>query len=148
MSYTYAVPKRKYNRLSYRFLGTVFVIVAVLQFIILLKGYSDHMMLTTIFVTALGGYGIYLIYYSLRKQAFDMTYKFDETGMCVTHKYGETKYTFEDIEFITMIVADQEGMFYILNIKAKKDVYIIPFTMKKDYCETIYEFVNARIKKD
>lgn len=148
MSYTYAVSKRKYNRIAYRIIGSIFLVVAILQLIIVLKGYANHMMLTMIFMTALGLYGLFLITNSFRKQSFDITYKFDEEGMTVTHHYGETKYSFEEIEFITMVIADPNGIFYVLNIKAKKDIYTIPFTMKKDYCEAIYEFVNARIKKD
>lgn len=148
MSYTYEVKKGRGNRVSYRILGTVFVIVAILQLITLIKGYAKHPMITAIFLTALGIYGTYLIRNSFRKTAFDIIYRFDENGMKVTHHYGEKQYSFDDIEFITMVIADEFQIFYVLNIKAKKTVYTIPFTMKKDYCEKIYEFVNARIKKD
>ena len=146
MSYTYAVPKRKGNRISYRVLGIIFLMVAVLQLIFQLKGYGEHHIITLFLLTALGAYGAYLIYFSLRKQAFDITYRFDESGMKVTHHYGETGYSFDDIAFITIVVADENQIFYILNIKAKKDVYTIPFTGKKELAETIYEFVNSRIK--
>ncbi len=145
MSYTYTVPKRKANRLAFRLLGSVFVLISVLQFFTLLYGYSKHPMITMVFMLALCVYGLYLIWGSLRKAAFDITYRFDEEGLTVTHRYGVTKYGFEDIKFITMVLADEVGIFYILNVRTKKDVYVIPFTMKGKLCETIYEFVNARI---
>ena len=47
-----------------------------------------------------------------------------------------------------MVIADENMIFYVLNIKAGKDLYAIPFTMKKELCETIYEFVNSRLKKE
>lgn len=148
MSYTYDVPKNKYTRLSYRFLGSIFLFTALAQLYLLMKGFSEHKYLTAMFLTALGLYGIYLIAHSFRKQAYNITYRFDENGMTVRHKYGETLYTFDEIAFITMVIADENGIFYVLNIKAKNDIYTIPFTMKKDYCEAIYEFVNSRIKHD
>ncbi len=146
MSYTYKVAKRKANRLSYRILGIIFAIVTILQFYLLMRGYAKHPMITGMFMVFLGFYGVYLIRMSFRKQAFDMTYRFDEDGLKVTHRYGEIQYTFDDIEFVTMVIADENMIFYILNVKAGKDVYTIPFTNKKELCETIYEFVNSRIK--
>ena len=148
MSFTYSVPKRKANRLAFRFLGSIFFLIAVLQFFTLMWGYSKHPMLTMVFMMVLGVYGLYLIWGSLRKTAFDITYRFDEEGLTVTHHYGESKYSFDDIDFVTMVLADPNGVFYILNVKAKKDVYVIPFTMKGELCDKIYTFVNARIKHD
>ena len=146
MNYTYTVQKRKANRISYRILGILFITISILQLITFFKGYAKHLMLTSFFVMVLLLYGFYLFYMSFRKQAFDLTYNFSEDGMLVKHKYGETLYTFEDIEFITMVIPDSSLIYYILNIKAKKDVYTIPFTNKREYCEKIYEFVNSRIK--
>lgn len=148
MSYTYTVPKRRANRVSYRILGGVFVAISVLQFFLLTTNHIKHMLLTFMFAFVLMVYGLYLITSSFRKQAFDITYRFDDKGMLVTHRYGAKQYSFDDIEFITMVIPDASLIYYMLNIKAGRDVYTIPFTMKKDYCEAIYEFVNNRIKKD
>lgn len=148
MSFTYTVPKRKHNRISYRVLGTIFFVVALMQFILVAKGYGNHLMLTMIFALFLGFYGVYLIRSSFRKQAFDITYVFNSDGMLVKHHYGNTQYSFDDIDFVTMVIADANMMFYVLNVKTNTDVYSIPFTMKGELCEKIYEFVNARIKHD
>ncbi|MDD6328870.1 MAG: hypothetical protein PUA62_10550 [Lachnospiraceae bacterium] len=148
MSYTYTVPKRRANRVSYRILGGVFVAISVLQFVLLTTNHIKHMLLTFMFAFVLMVYGLYLITSSFRKQAFDITYRFDDKGMLVTHRYGAKQYSFDDIEFITMVIPDASLIYYMLNIKAGRDIYTIPFTMKKDYCEAIYEFVNNRIKKD
>ena len=148
MSFTYTVPKRKTNRITYRITGTIFFLVALAQFILVAKGYGNHKMLTMMFALFLGSYGAYLISSSFRKQAFDITYLFNEDGLKVTHHYGETQYSFDDIEFVTMVIADENMIFYVLNVKTKKDVYSIPFTMKGELCEKIYEFVNARIKHE
>ena len=148
MSFTYTVPKRKTNRITYRIMGTIFLLVALAQFFLVASGYGKYKMLTIIFALFLGSYGVYLISSSFRKQAFDITYMFNEDGLKVTHHYGDTMYTFNDIEFVTMVIADENMMFYILNVKTKKDIYSIPFTMKGELCEKIYEFVNSRIKHD
>lgn len=142
------VQGNKSRRIGYRILGCLFLIVCALQCITLFKGYADHVMLTAMFLAFCIYYGIYLIARSFRKQSFDITYKFSEEGVLITHHYGETNYTFEDIEFITMVAADPEMMLCILNMKAGKNIYTIPFTMKKEYCEKIYDFVNDRIKKE
>ena len=147
MSYNYTVQKRKANRISYRIVGIIFLLITILQFITIIKGFTSHVMLTAVFAGMLGLYGLYLFLMSFRKQAFDISYKFFDDGMLVTHKYGETMYSFDDIEFITMVIPDESLIYYMLNIKAGKDIYAIPFTNKREYCEKIYEFVNSRIKK-
>lgn len=147
MSYTYTVPKRRANRVSYRILGGVFTMVAILQLTLMTLNMIDRKILGLLFAFVLAVYGLYLIFASFRKTAFDITYRFDDNGMLVTHHYGQKQYTFDDIDFVTMVIPDATLIYYMLNIKAGKDVYVIPFTMKKDYCEAIYEFVNARIKK-
>ena len=143
MSFTYTVPKRKTNRITYRIMGSIFFLVAFAQFFLVASGYGKHKILTILFALFLGAYGIYL-----RKQAFDITYLFNDDGLKVTHHYGETQYSFDDIEFVTMVIADENMMFYVLNVKTTKDIYSIPFTMKGELCEKVYEFVNARIKHD
>lgn len=148
MSYTYTVPKRRANRVSYRILGGVFTMVAILQLTLMTLNMIDRKILGLLFAFVLAVYGLYLIFASFRKTAFDITYRFDDNGMLVTHHYGQKQYTFDDIDFVTMVIPDATLIYYMLNIKAGKDVYVIPFTMKKDYCEAIYEFVNARIKKN
>lgn len=148
MSYTYTVPKRKTNRITYRITGSIFFLVAFAQFIMVAMGYGNYKMLTIIFALFLGSYGVYLIWASLRKQAFDITYTFNDEGILVKHHYGDTQYSFEDIEFVTMVIADENMMFYVLNVKTKKEIFSIPFTMKGELCEKIYEFVNSRIKHD
>lgn len=148
MSYTYTVPKRRANRVSYRILGAVFLMISVLQITLMVLNLIDRKFLALIFAFVLAVYGMYLILSSFRKTAFDITYRFDENGMLVTHRYGQSQYSFEDIDFVTMVIPDATLICYMLNIKAGKDVYVIPFTMKKDYCEAIYEFVNERLKKD
>ncbi|MBQ9233376.1 MAG: hypothetical protein IJ167_04985 [Lachnospiraceae bacterium] len=148
MTFTYDVKKRKANRISYRILGLIFTLIALLQCITLFHNLSKHPMLTMVFAVMLGSYGLYLFIMSFRRQAYDITYKFSEDGMLVKHKYGETMYTFEDIEFITMIIPDESLIYYILNIKAKNDIYTIPFTNKREFCEKVYDFVNERIKHD
>ena len=148
MTYTYAVQGNKSRRVGYRVIGGIFLVVAALQCVTLFKGYANRIALTAIFVAFCMFYGIYLVARTFKKQSFDITYKFSEEGMLVTHHYGETNYTFDDIEFITMVAADPEMLLCVLNIKAGKDIFNIPFTMKKEYCEKIYDFVNERIKKE
>ena len=113
MSFTYTVPKRKSNRITYRIAGSIFFLVAFAQFLLVANGYGTHKILTLIFALFLGSYGVYLLSSSFRKQAFDITYQFNEEGLKVIHHYGETQYTFDDIEFVTMVIADENMIFYV-----------------------------------
>lgn len=147
MRFTYDVKKNKYNRIGYRIASIILLAIAGLQIFTLTKGYVEHIRLTLIMVSVIVIYGVYLMKSSFRKQAFDITYVFSDEGMLVKHHYGETLYTYKDIDFITMVIPDRSMIFYMLNIKAKNSIFAIPFTNKKDYCESIYEFVNANINK-
>ena len=59
--YKYTVNKRRANRLAYRFLGFMFLLVATLQAFTMIHGYAKHLVLTALFVTFVGAYGIYLV---------------------------------------------------------------------------------------
>ncbi len=155
MKYNYTVRKRKSNRTAFRVLGSVFFAVAALQFITLIKGFAKHPALAGTFAVLLGAYGLYLIYGSLRKTAFDIVYHFTEDGLTVEHHYGETYYGYSEdadprVEFVTLVIADEAGVFYLLNVKTSRDTFVIPFTMKGELCEKIYDFVNSKLpgKKD
>ncbi len=145
--YKYTVRKRRANRVAYRLLGAVFIIVAGLQTFTLLKGYANHIVITTLFVTFVGMYGFYLFIMSFRKQAFDITYIFDENGLTVEHKYGTSHYSFDEIKHVTMVIPDESMLFYILNVFTEKERYTISFMMQKELCETIYEYMHARLPK-
>ena len=147
MNCTYTVTKNKTNRIVYRVAGIIFCSLAFIPIISFFKGAMGHPAFTVLLSAFLGGYGIYLLRMSFRKLAYNIKYAFNEEGITVYHHYGETHYDFSDVEFVTMIIADEAGIFYVPNLKAKKDIYTIPFTMKKELCEEIYEFINSKIKK-
>lgn len=148
MNITYSVPRKKYNRIAYRIGGLIFLTIALFQAITIVSGNNPRPRLTAIFVFILGGYGMYLVYFSLKKQAFDITYTFTDEGIDITHHYGEIHYDFEDIEFVTMVIADEALTYYVLNLKTNKDRYTIPFPYKGELCERIYNHIDSRIKHD
>ena len=84
---------------------------------------------------------------SFRKQAFSATYIFDDTGFTIEHKYGTTHYDFDQIKHVTMVIPDENMIFYILNVFTEKERYTISFMMQKELCENIYEFMHARLPK-
>lgn len=147
MRFTYDVKKNKNNRIGYRIASLILLSIGGMQIYTLSKGYVEHIRLTILLVAVIIFYGLYLMKSSFRKQAYDITYVFSDEGMLVKHHYGETLYPYSDIDFITMVIPDRSMIFYMLNIKTKNSVYAIPFTNKKEYCESIYEFVNENIKK-
>ena len=145
--YKYTVRKRRANRVAYRILGAIFILVAGLQTFTLIAGYAKHAILTALFVTFVGMYGFYLFIMSFRKQAFDITYIFDDNGFTVEHKYGVTNYSFDEIRHVTMVIPDESMIFYILNIFTDKERYTISFMMQKELCEKIYDFMHERLPK-
>lgn len=146
--YKLTIRKKKANRIAYRILGGVFILVAGLQVITLTRGYTKHPVLAAFFAAIIISYGIYLFRASFRKQAFDMTYIFDDEGLTLEHKYGTTHYDFSQIKAVTMVIADEAMIFYVLNIITEKEQFAIPLTMQKELCENIYEFMHARMPKD
>ena len=144
----YTIKKKAVNRISYRIMGFVFLMVVAFQIFSMINGFSKHIVLTGIFAVILAFYGFYLVKMSFRKQAFDITYTFNEEGFLVKHRYGEKLYKFDDIDFVTMVIADENLIYYMLNVKTKKEAYPIPFTMQGALCEKVYDFMNARIKHD
>jgi hypothetical protein len=148
MNITYTVPKKKYNRITYRVGGLLFLIIALFQLATVILGRNARPGITLFFILILGSYGIYLIAFSLQKQAFDISYTFTDDGIDVKHHYGETHYSFSDVEFVTMVIADEALTYYVLNLKTKKDRYTIPFPNKGELCEKIYNHIDGNIEHE
>ena len=43
------------------------------------------------------------------------------------HKYGTTHYDFDQIKHVTMVIPDENMIFYILNVFTEKERYTISF---------------------
>lgn len=148
MGYKYKINKRKANRISYRILGAVFILIGGMQLATIIKGYANHMILTSLFILIVGMYGIYLFRMSFRKQAYSITYIADESGFTVEHHYGVSHYNYDEIEAVTMVIPDESMIFYILNVLTKKERYTISFMYNHELCENMYEYMHARLPKD
>lgn len=144
----YTVKKKAANRIAYRLMGFVFLAIVALQMYCLFAGIYKHYLIPALLSIFLGYYGVYLMKMSFRKQAYDITYTINEEGFHVKYRFGEKMYTYDDIEFVTMVIADENMIYYMLNVKTKKDTYPIPFTMQGKLCEKVYDFMNARVKHD
>ena len=62
----YTIKKKAVNRISYRIMGFVFLMVVAFQIFSMINGFSKHIMLTGIFAVILAFYGFYLVKMSFR----------------------------------------------------------------------------------
>ena len=142
----YTVLKNKFNRIGYRIIGLLFLVVSFLQ-LFFLSNFSKPIF-TAIFAVTILYFGVFLIYRSFKKTSYSITYFFHENGIDISYKKKTIYHPFSNVEFITMVIPDSSMLYYILNLKIKKELFIIPFYMKKELCEKIYDFVNDKINKE
>lgn len=140
----YHVKKSKRTRLTYRLLGIVVIIVCASQVVMFILGYGRSHKLGTILAFALLIYGIYLFINSFRPGAYNMDYEFRDTDFTVHTRYGDKVYKYSDITNLSHIIPENEILYSLIHITIGKTDYVLPFSLKKDVAEKIYNFLDER----
>lgn len=146
----YTVRKNKWNRFAFRFVGFVFVIVALSSIIAFIysikKGQKVYAALTGMLICACLAYGIYLIKETFKFQAYDIRYIFENDKIRLIGKHRERKILYKDIDDIGYVVPSPDMDYSIIQIKVKKNQYIIPYMNKSDKAQEMYKFLNEKVK--
>ena len=142
----YHVRKSKRTRFTYRFLGFVVMLVCSSQVIMFIMGYGQSHKLGTIFAFALLMYGIYLFINSFRAGAYDIDYEFRDTDFTVHTKYGDRVYQYTDITGLSHVIPENELIYSLIHINVGKKDYILPFSLKKEVADKIYNFLEERTR--
>ena len=142
---TYSVKKNKRTRMTFRLFGLFLVSFALLMVVPMIMGYEHHKVITLIFAILFGMYGVVLIIHSFGKTSYDIIYEFREDDMLVKHRWGETTYRYEDFTDLSQVSPDNSSFYNIINIRVGRESFIIPFTMKQEFCDKVYTYVNERM---
>ena len=142
---TYSVKKNKKSRMTFRLFGLFLVSFALLMIVPTLMGYEKVKVFWLIITALFGLYGLMLIIHSFAKTSYDIVYEFNEDNILVRHHWGETTYRYEDITDLSLISPENENVYSIINLRIGKENFVIPFTLKKDFCDKVYTYVNERM---
>ena len=141
----YQVKKNKKSRMTFRLFGLFLISFALFMIVPTLMGYEKVKVFWLIITALFGLYGLALVIHSFGKTSYDIDYEFREDDMLVKHHWGETTYRYEDITDLSLISPEHENVYSIINIRFKKENFIIPFTFKKEFCDKVYTYVNERM---
>ena len=108
--------------MTFRLFGLFLVSFALLMVVPMIMGYEHHKVITLIFAILFG-----------------------EDDMLVKHRWGKTTYRYEDFTDLSQVSPDNSSFYNIINIRVGRESFIIPFTMKQEFCDKVYTYVNERM---
>lgn len=142
--YTYTVKKNKTSRHTFRLLGIFLISFGILQMSLYFSGYGRKHLIATILSFLIACYGAALFIHSFKKDQYDITYTFNDSNMEVKHRKGTTKYNYSDFTDVSLVTPEDPNLYSIINITIGKENFIIPFSYKKNVCDTIYQFLTEK----
>lgn len=143
----HTVRKSKYNRIAMRFVAFVFVMIAVLRFVVVLMSHERKSVLFTIVLCAgCLTYGFYLLRQTLKPQAYDITYVFGDKTMTLKLHRKELKIGYGEIKDLGYVVPNPNLDYSIIQIYIGKEQYMIPFQGNCNVGEALYGML--KIKRD
>ena len=140
----YHIRKKKKTRYTFRIVGLAIALICVSQVIAFAMGYGRAHKVGTFFAFLFGIYGIYLFIGSFKARFYDTDYEFKEEEFTIKNHRGEKTYPYSDITDLNMIIPQNELIYSIIQIMVGKEQFLIPFTLKKDVANQIYEFLCTK----
>ena len=141
----YHVKHSKKSRNTLRFLGLFLILFAVLVlWLFFASGGSKHLV-GAILGTLIGIYGLYLFIHSFELDKYDIDYEFAEDAMTVKHRRGVTVFPYNEIDDVTLVVPENEMLYSLIQIKAGRHKFLIPFSYKKELCDQIYQLLTEKV---
>lgn len=140
----YRVRKNKYTRISYRIVGMIFILVALLQLWAVTRMQSGARMFLVMLSIIILGYGGYLIKMSFRRQAYDITYEFEEAGIRLNFRKGSEEVPYAAVQDVQILAPDPDLPYRIVKIKIHGENYILSFPDNVELSEKIFQYVYSR----
>ena len=144
-TYRYNVKRRARRRITYRILGIVMALLCLSPFIPFFMGYGKGHIVGLICCGIFALYGIYLFCYSFSNGMYDISFVFNENDFIVKNKKGENTHFYSEISKLDHIVPDNENVYSIIHMVLNGESIIIPFTLKKSTCDTLYSFLMEKV---
>ena len=141
----YHVKRNKKSRNTLRYLGVFLFVFGAFLLYLFFSGMAAKHVFGAIIGALIGLYGIYLFIHTFEEDKYDIDYEFGDTEMTVKHVRGETVYTYDQIDDVSLIVPENEMIYSLIFIRAGKKKYLIPFSYKKDACDQIYKHLTSRV---
>ena len=140
----HTVHKKSSNRIALRSLGLIFVLIAVLRFVVLLNSHEKGSVVITLLCTGCMLYGLILLWQTFKPQAYDITYVFgDKTKTLKMHK-KERIISYGDISDIGYVVPNPNLDYSIVQIYVGKEQFLIPFTEKTEVGKALYGMLKLK----
>ncbi|MCM1159214.1 MAG: hypothetical protein NC300_10585 [Bacteroidales bacterium] len=141
----YTVKKSKRNRTAMRITAALFLLVAVIRFIVVVAGREHKNMVLTIVLCA-GGltYGIYLLRQTLKVQAYDITYLFGDKTLTLKFHRGEKKVSYGEITDLGYVIPNENMDYSIIQMYIGKEQYILPFMGKSEVGKALYGMLKLK----
>lgn len=141
----YTVKKNKRNRIAMRITAGLFLMIAVLRFVVVMTSKENTSVFLTIILCA-GGmtYGIYLLSQTLKVQAYDITYVFGDTTLTMKMHRKEKKITYAEITDLGYVVPNENMDYSIVQMYIGKEQYILPFMGKSEVGKALYGMLKLK----
>lgn len=144
MGLTYTVKKSKAGRLGYRITGIIFLLLGIAGMIIVWRTPSMRFLVIAVALVA-AFYGIYLLKASLRQQAYDITYEFTEEHIRLKLHNKEQILPYGEVKGVQWIEPSPDMDYFMIQIRTKKQQYVLHFTNKRSYGEKIFAYLMERV---
>lgn len=141
----YHVKRNSKSRNTLRYLGVFLFVFGAWLVYLYFSGMAEHHVIGAILGALIGMYGIYLFIHTFEEDKYDIDYEFGDTELTIKHHRGETVYTYDQIDDVTLVVPENELLYSLIMIRAGRKKYLIPFSYKKEACDAIYKHLTARV---
>ncbi len=141
----YHVKRNSKSRNTLRYLGVFLFVFGAWLVYLFFSGMATRHLIGAILGALIGIYGAYLFIHTFEADKYDIDYEFGDTELTIKHRRGETVYTYDQIDDVSLIVPENELLYSLILIRAGKKKYLIPFSYKKEACDAIYSHLMARV---
>ncbi len=141
----YHVKRNGKSRNTLRYFGAFLFVFGGFLLYLFFAGMASTHVIGAFFGALILLYGGYLFIHTFEEDKYDIEYEFKDQELVVKHRKGETVYTYDQIDDVTLVVPENEMIYSLILIRAGKKKYLIPFSYKKEACDKIYAHLTARV---
>lgn len=141
----YHVKRNGKSRNTLRYFGAFLFVFGGFLLYLFFAGMASTHVIGAFFGALIMLYGGYLFIHTFEEDKYDIDYEFGDTEMTVKHVRGETVYTYDQIDDVSLIIPENEMIYSLIFIRAGKKKYLIPFSYKKEACDQIYKHLTSRV---
>lgn len=142
----YTVKKNKRNRIAMRLTACLFLLVAIMRFIVVIVS-KEHKntLLTIVLCAGCLSYGIYLLRQTLKRQAYDITYVFGDKTLTLKMHRKEMQVSYSEILDLGYVVPNENMDYSIIQMYIDKEQYVLPFMGKSEVGKALYGMLKLKI---